>query len=233
MLDLTTKSAMYILLGMIFFVSAILAIVICIEKRRIAAAMQRRRRLQEEADRNATGEQLLRRLMRQAIQMLLTHKVVNEGIPLASSFGVLEVMADRELRSNRNRGRPPRLTMADGTRDTITGVVRRARAAGPLPDSPPGPALMELLEALRERQQREAATQPFSESDRTPLEELIDGLVKAEEEVRSAEIEKEMETFSDPNQAYGVAAPYTPNPANKCIRYVMSSGKNNASAFAS
>ncbi|CCD16483.1 unnamed protein product [Trypanosoma congolense IL3000] len=182
---------------------------------------------------NTAGEQSHLRLMRQAVQVLLTHKLVDEGIPLASSFGVLEVMADRELRSNRNRGRPPRLTMADGTRDTITGVVRRARAAGPLPDSPPGPALMELLEALRERQQREAATQPFSESDRTPLEELIDGLVKAEEEVRSAEIEKEMETFSDPNQAYGVAAPYTPNPANKCIRYVMSSGKNNASAFAS
>ncbi|CCD13028.1 unnamed protein product [Trypanosoma congolense IL3000] len=175
---------------------------------------------------NTAGEQSHLRLMRQAVRVLLTHKLVDEGIPLASSFGVSEVMADRELRSNRNRGRPPRLTMADGTRDTITEVVRRARAAGPLPDSPPGPALMELLEALRERQQREAATQPFSESDRTPLEELIDGLVKAEEEVQYG-----AGPPSDAEALYGAAAPYTPNPANECICCNLSCGDDDETVF--
>ncbi|AAZ13532.1 uncharacterized protein TEOVI_000350700 [Trypanosoma equiperdum] len=182
-------------------------------QRRLANARSREREHLEVTRRNTT-DHMRRKLTRQAIELLLANGYVTEGIALASMVGTTEVPVDRELRPNRPRRRPNLVTVADGSRMSISRVVQRARANGQAPDAPPGPVLMELLEKLQQQMQRENESQPFSGPVHTPVEELVVRLVKLEGDAKG------LEKPSAADETYGKPVEYTINPANSSIWYV-------------
>ncbi|AAZ13533.1 uncharacterized protein TEOVI_000350800 [Trypanosoma equiperdum] len=202
-----------VIVGIAALLSAFIIIMICIiviERRRLRNARARQNVQLDPAALNLTGEQLRHRLIRHAVDLLLADNYVCEGITLTSTVGVTEVLADRELRST--RGRPYFITTANGRRATISQVVQQTRASGQAPDSPPGPALMELLEKLQHARRAEPVP---NEALCKQVEELMERLIKLEE----ANQRKDMKTDAD--EVYGKAAQYATNPANKCVRHVM------------
>ncbi|KAH8611031.1 hypothetical protein ERJ75_001040900 [Trypanosoma vivax] len=154
----------------------------------------------------------LQRLTRQAIVRLAAHGRVATGIPLAFVVGLTEALADGGLTNQPvDTVQVVLLPMPDGTRATMSSVVRRARAYGPPPSALPAPTVLALLTGLSRDHRSQSELRP---SNTEPVLSSIDDLVERMER----ELEALRLTDAEPPDAtgvYGAGAAYAPNPLNR------------------
>ncbi|AAZ11069.1 uncharacterized protein TEOVI_000498700 [Trypanosoma equiperdum] len=178
-----------------------------------ASREQQRLRLGSTAN-NLSGELLRNRLIRQATEVLVTNKHAVEGIPLASTVGVTEVLADREMRAR--RGRSHSITTAGGQGTTTTNGAETSRSNRQVPEASAGPTFIELLTGLHHHLQRLNRSQPASTDSHCALvEELIERIMQSEEDA-----ERKADIMNDADEVYGMGFEYSLNPANSRIKYV-------------
>ncbi|KAH9600877.1 hypothetical protein LSM04_000741 [Trypanosoma melophagium] len=186
---------------------------------------ERSRALSREEERLRSRQRLLRR----AVVRILACGAAGKGIPLATEVQGAEVLTDRPLRSQRTRmpdaPERPMMQLDNGTAVTVTEFVEEVRAHGRPPDALPGPTLLHILHDMQqqERQQRQRADDA-AERRVSVVDELWEELQQLdEEEEREAEEKRraEREELPDAEQVYGKGLPYTLNPANMEVVYIL------------
>ncbi|KAH9600909.1 hypothetical protein LSM04_002533 [Trypanosoma melophagium] len=189
------------------------------------------RALSREEERLRSRQQLLHR----AVERVVARGAACEGVPLATEAHGREISVDRRLRRQRTRmpDAPERPTMQldNGTAVTVTEFVGEVRAHGRPPDALPGPTLLHILHDMQqqERQQRQRADDA-AERRVSVVDELWEELQQLdEEEEREAEEKRraEREELPDAEQVYGKGLPYTLNPANMEVVYILDDHEEN------